>query len=517
LARYERAGMVHGHATLDGAKSAIIAGWEAARQRSLEARQIMLAYRRDDVRDLNARARAVRQAAGELGEDHRVQTERGERDFAAGDRVYFLRNERSLGVKNGTLGTVTAIEGHTPGQGDQLTVRLDDGRAVGFDVKDYAHIDHGYAATVHKSQGVTVDRAHVLASSHMDRHAAYVGLTRHRDRVDLHWSEDQVGSRERLARVLGRERLKDTSLDYGPAVGTPGERETQRDSFADSAKAYAERRGLVPESEIVVHQADRPERASTRSRQSLRERLAGARVREDDPVAAARREVARDRLREAVREHGAGPLAEARADAARLRQAAHVVPGSLEARVTEFQQAYGEAQTYRERFGQALPEQERALDTARQQLERQLPRAAEVLEEALAAGRITVRHNVRLDGLRDAATERQVAHVRADNYERAQTTVTQEAQALTRNWTGSEQQQLAQRALAGQQWQLARAAARDSSLMQVLAKRAPALANQTRHWAAQSETDHQAEVQRQNERQTQRLTRSLGRGMRLGM
>ena len=163
------------------------------------------------------RARAVRQAAGELGEDYRVQTERGERAFAAGDRVYFLRNERGLGVKNGTLGTVARIEGHIPGLGDRLTVQLDDGRSVGFDLKDYAHIDHGYAATVHKSQGVTVDRAHVLATSHMDRHVAYVGLTRHRERVDLHWSEDQMGSRSRLARVLSRERLKDTSLDYSSA------------------------------------------------------------------------------------------------------------------------------------------------------------------------------------------------------------------------------------------------------------------------------------------------------------
>ena len=124
-----------------------------------------------------------------------MATERGAREFAAGDRVYFLRNERRLGVKNGTLGTVERIEGHVPGQGDRLAVRLDDGRSVGFDVKDYAHIDHGYAATVHKSQGVTVDRTHVLATSHMDRHAAYVGLSRHRERVDLHWSEDQVGSR----------------------------------------------------------------------------------------------------------------------------------------------------------------------------------------------------------------------------------------------------------------------------------------------------------------------------------
>jgi hypothetical protein len=54
--------------------------------------RIMLAYRRDDVRDLNARARAVRQAAGELGDDYRVQTERGAREFAVGDRVYFLRH-----------------------------------------------------------------------------------------------------------------------------------------------------------------------------------------------------------------------------------------------------------------------------------------------------------------------------------------------------------------------------------------------------------------------------------------
>src|SRR3954462_15602591 len=77
----------------------------------------------------------------------------------------FLRNERSLGVKNGTLGTLERLEGSS------LTVRLDDQRAVRFDLKDYAHVDHGYAATIHKAQGVTVDRAHVLASTHLDRHA----------------------------------------------------------------------------------------------------------------------------------------------------------------------------------------------------------------------------------------------------------------------------------------------------------------------------------------------------------
>src|SRR5215213_4632198 len=177
LERYEQAGMVHGHATKDEAKAALVAGWDAVRRAEPERSQVILAYTRADVRDLNELARTKVRAAGSLGADRIITTERGERAFAAGDRIMFLRNERSLGVKNGTLGTLERLEGSS------LTVRLDDRRAVSFDLKDYAHVDHGYAATIHKAQGVTVDRAHVLASTHLDRHAAYVGLTRHREGV----------------------------------------------------------------------------------------------------------------------------------------------------------------------------------------------------------------------------------------------------------------------------------------------------------------------------------------------
>ena len=356
LARYERAGMVQGHATLDDAKAAVITGWDAARQEHPEARQIMLAYRRDDVRDLNVRARAVRQAAGELGEDHRVQTERGERVFAAGDRVYFLRNERGLGVKNGTLGTVTRVEGFLAGQGDRLTVQLDDGRSVGFDVKDYAHIDHGYAATVHKSQGVTVDRAHVLASSHMDRHVAYVGLTRHRERVDLHWSEDQVGSRERLTRVLGRERLKDTSLDYGSAR-TEAEQEIRGES-RDSARAYAERRGLVPESEIVLRERQvEPARAeSARLRRGL---FAGLKL-DASPA-------------EAVPSHVASPASTAEERAAnRLAQSVGV-----------YARAWADAERMRQARLPVLPHQTEALARADRAIEGQRPSFGRDLDAAL--------------------------------------------------------------------------------------------------------------------------------------
>jgi Ti-type conjugative transfer relaxase TraA len=223
LDRYAGAGMVQGHASRQEAKAALVEGWAAERTANPSKSQVMLAHTRADVAEMNQLARAKLRDAGELGRDQAVQTGRGERAFAAGDRLMFLKNERSMGVKNGTLGTVEHIEG------DRFGVRLDgaEKRHVAFDVKDYADVDHGYAATVHKAQGVTVDRAHVLATPTMDRHMAYVGLTRHREGVALHYGADDFkDGREQLARTLGRERPKDTTLDY--------------------AESFAERRGIIP-------------------------------------------------------------------------------------------------------------------------------------------------------------------------------------------------------------------------------------------------------------------------------
>ncbi|MNV39852.1 exonuclease V subunit alpha [compost metagenome] len=148
-------------------------------------------------------ARETLRAAGNLGLDQAVETTSGERTFAVGDRVMFLRNERSLGVKNGTLGTLVAL-GRS-----EMEVRLEDGRNLRFDRKEYADLTHGYAATIHKMQGATVDRAYVLASRHMDRHAAYVAMSRHRDATKLRYGRDEFATHGDLARsrkILDRQR-----------------------------------------------------------------------------------------------------------------------------------------------------------------------------------------------------------------------------------------------------------------------------------------------------------------------
>ncbi len=226
LRDYAERGMVHAADTRVAARGALIDNWDAERIAVPGNSRIILTHTNDEVRELNAAARERLRANGELGSDIAMHVERGERSFAEGDRVMFLRNDRELGVKNGSLGTLQSVSKQS------MAVTLDDGRSVAFDIKDYAHIDHGYAATIHKSQGVTVDRAYVLATPGMDQHSSYVALSRHRESVSLHYGQDDFADAGKLARSLSRERTKDMALDYA------------RDGQVDPARVFADRRGI---------------------------------------------------------------------------------------------------------------------------------------------------------------------------------------------------------------------------------------------------------------------------------
>ncbi|MEQ1550836.1 Ti-type conjugative transfer relaxase TraA [Sphingorhabdus sp.] len=236
---YGERGMVHLAATREVAREDLIEHWDRERQASPSDTRIILTHTNDEVRELNEAARGRMRVAGGLGDDVSIKAERGERQFASGDRIMFLRNERGLGVKNGTLGIVEQV---TP---QSMAVRTDDGRSVAFDTKDYAHVDHGYAATIHKAQGMTVDRAHVLATPGMDSHGAYVALSRHRDGVELHYGRDDFADQSKLVRTLSREHGKDMASDYSPE------------------QRFAERRGITFRERLVEIARQLPERAKS--------------------------------------------------------------------------------------------------------------------------------------------------------------------------------------------------------------------------------------------------------------
>ncbi len=199
LAAYRDHGDIHFAESRDKAMAQIVRDFLADNEEHPQGTRVAMAHRRADVRALNAAIRSelqnrqrlershglgddVDRGDGEAGRELTFQTNNGKRAFGPGDRIIFLENNRDLGVKNGMLGTVEHVE---PGK---IIARLDGrgGDSVSIPTDSYQAIDHGYATTIHKNQGATVDRAFVLASRTMDRHLTYVAMTRHRDGVQLY-------------------------------------------------------------------------------------------------------------------------------------------------------------------------------------------------------------------------------------------------------------------------------------------------------------------------------------------
>ena len=286
---------------------------------------------------MNEAARERMQTAGDLGEDVRLTVERGTRSFASGDRVMFLQNERGLGVKNGTLGTIEQVSTQS------MTVLTDDGRDLSFDLKDYDKIDHGYAATIHKAQGMTVDRTHVLATPGMDAHGSYVALSRHRDGVDLYYGRDDFASQDRLTRTLSRDRAKDMASDY---------------ERADPSQTYAERRGITFRERVAeIVRRVVPER--------VRNMFDGLRPAEAVPGTGSARRPEREVLERKVLEDPEAALRQARTKA--LVRHARAVDAIFD---------------MQERGGKASPEQVKELQEARKVFEEVRPYGSHDAEAA---------------------------------------------------------------------------------------------------------------------------------------
>ena len=160
-----------------------LAAWSTARERGLDC--LMLAPSRQQVSELNARARAARHGHQAAGSE--VTLRYGNR-ASVGDIILTRLNARALRtsgtdwVKNGDRWTVTDIrEGAVEAQhvGSRLRVVLPAAYVA-------AHVDLGYASTVHTAQGVTTDVMHGVITGTEDRQLLYTMLTRGRIENHVH-------------------------------------------------------------------------------------------------------------------------------------------------------------------------------------------------------------------------------------------------------------------------------------------------------------------------------------------
>lgn len=155
--------------------------------------RLALAHQRKDVHAINQAIKSARSAINiaksEVVAETLFYTDHGPRAFSKDDRILFTRNDALLGVRNGMLGTVETIDKN------QLTVRLDSDetgnrRKLTFSPEDFPSIDHGFAVSIHRSQGCTVDHSFVLSSRTLDENLTYVALTRHRKEANFYTAPD---------------------------------------------------------------------------------------------------------------------------------------------------------------------------------------------------------------------------------------------------------------------------------------------------------------------------------------
>ncbi len=189
-------------------------------------------------------------------------------EIAVGDRIRIGATQWEKQLFNGTVVTVEDLEvkrakdaavsrkarnrqtgGRTPEPDSgapepeysvHITARTDDGRHVAFrhdeirDWHDNIRLDYGYAMTIASAQGLTVDRAFLLADERPARETIYPAATRHREGIDVyvnraplafdiaeHRPEDEAERpvldsdvRAYLAERWSRSQPKEAALDY---------------------------------------------------------------------------------------------------------------------------------------------------------------------------------------------------------------------------------------------------------------------------------------------------------------
>ena len=180
LAHAASAGRLHLEDDATSAKRRLLEDWWPAAERELVG-TVMLAYRRDDVRDLNDAARELMLSAGRLGPEALLF---GRREFRVGDRVICGQNDARCDVRNGTRGTVVDLELAS----EALILKTDAGNLRRINAHYVAgHVTHAYALTGHAAQGATFDRAFVLLRDEGPlREWGYVACSRARTQTRLY-------------------------------------------------------------------------------------------------------------------------------------------------------------------------------------------------------------------------------------------------------------------------------------------------------------------------------------------
>lgn len=157
-------------------------------------------------------------AVDKNGKEHRIDLRRDgdritnvytekEQQFAEGDKVVFLKNDKGLDVKNGNIGTVKQMDDR-----GNIVTKMENGRELKINPStQYNYIDHAYAVSEYKSQGGTWQNVivHVDTSKDTNFNAQYVAQSRGKQDIQI-YTNDKAELREDMK----QEQHKNSTLDF---------------------------------------------------------------------------------------------------------------------------------------------------------------------------------------------------------------------------------------------------------------------------------------------------------------
>ncbi len=129
-----------------------------------------------------------------------------EQSFAVGDKIAFGKNDRSLGVQNGSTGLIQSIDSN-----GRLSVQLSSGREISFTPEQYGYFDYGYVSTAYKSQGQTSREVFVFTDTkqHQSFNSLLVSISRGKDDLKIYTDDSS-----RLIEQAKHEQIKSSTLEY---------------------------------------------------------------------------------------------------------------------------------------------------------------------------------------------------------------------------------------------------------------------------------------------------------------
>ena len=196
---------------------------------SLENR-LILAVANKDVDALNAGARELLKSEGVLsGDEYKI----GDDSYMRGDRIVIKESSKSLVLSNGEFGKIIEAEAN------KFTVLLDNGHKTSFNPNEYQGFRHGYASTVYKVQGASIEDVYVYHSGFAGSRNSYVALSRHVKDIGLYINKENTGSINQLVRQLGKDLDYGASINYKTADEFKGKENSRDSSMLGRFRTYA--------------------------------------------------------------------------------------------------------------------------------------------------------------------------------------------------------------------------------------------------------------------------------------